>query len=290
VVTCAHFPHLLQPRTGYTPCDAQLMRLVKYLRSGAERSARSLLSGSRLFFPLRRVYQQAFRPEKWQFWKDMMSFYGPFFGAGDLVFDVGANVGTFSQIFLQMGAKVIAVEPNEDCHARLLELTRPASKRMFIEKVALGDRIGTAELHACDHTGLSTINDEWRGVASRSETYGSARWTAKRTVPLFTLDSLAEKYGVPRFIKIDVEGYEDRVLLGMSFLPGGISFEFHPSMLSVAANCLSLPTLAKNYAFNYTVGESSRPELASWVDATAMRGVVSGLKCEFGDILARRRE
>ena len=264
------------------------MTFMRSVQSNAERYARNLLYGSKLFFPLRRTYQRLFNPEKWQFWQGMMSFYAPLISPGDLVFDVGANMGTYSQVFLQMGATVVAIEPNDDCSGSLLQLARLAPRRMSIERVALGDRVGTAEFHVCDQTGLSTMNDQWLEVAGRSKIYGGAKWVATRTVPVVTLDSLAEKYGVPSFIKIDVEGYEDHVLSGMSFLPRGIRFEFHSSMLNVALNCLGI--LAENYLFNYNVGETAHPELAEWLDVKAMRPVVSGLDCEFGDILARRRE
>jgi FkbM family methyltransferase len=265
------------------------MTFMRSLRSSVEQSARNLLYGSKLFFPVRRTYQRLVDPQKWQFWQGMMTFYAPFIRPGDLVFDVGANVGTYSQVFLQMDATVVAIEPNDDCCASLLQLAKLAPRSMFLERVALGDRVGTAEFHVSDQTGLSTMNDQWSEVAGRSTVYGGAKWVATRTVPIVTLDSLAKKYGVPSFIKIDVEGYEDHVLTGMSFLPGGISFEFHPSMLNVALNCLRLRHLAENYLFNYNLGETAHPELTEWVDAKAMCELLSGLDCEFGDILAHRR-
>jgi FkbM family methyltransferase len=218
----------------------------------------------------------------------MMNFYAPFLGPGDLVFDVGANFGTYCQVFLQMGASVIAIEPNQDCSQSLERLQRSFPKRLFIEKAAVGDHLGTAAFHVSSQTGLTTMTLEWISVAKQSDLYGGAKWNDQRKVPMATLDALAQKYGTPRFIKIDVEGFGDHVLSGMSFLPEGISFEFHPSMLAVARKCLSFG-FCQHYIFNYTVGENSHPELAEWVDAKAMQDVVAGLDCEFGDILARKR-
>ena len=43
--------------------------------------------------------------------KRMQKFYGQFIHPGDLCFDVGANVGDWSDVFLFLGAKVIGVEP-----------------------------------------------------------------------------------------------------------------------------------------------------------------------------------
>lgn len=36
----------------------------------------------------------------------------PFVGRGDLAFDVGANNGLYTETLLELGAEVIAVEPN----------------------------------------------------------------------------------------------------------------------------------------------------------------------------------
>lgn len=40
-----------------------------------------------------------------------MAFYGQLIRPGNLVFDVGANMGNRSKIFLRLGAKVVAFEP-----------------------------------------------------------------------------------------------------------------------------------------------------------------------------------
>ena len=42
----------------------------------------------------------------------MGAFDSQFFQAGDLVFDIGANQGEYSEIFANEGGRVVAVEPN----------------------------------------------------------------------------------------------------------------------------------------------------------------------------------
>ena len=34
---------------------------------------------------------------------------------GDLVFDIGANVGDMTALYLELGARVVSVEPQEEC-------------------------------------------------------------------------------------------------------------------------------------------------------------------------------
>ena len=40
----------------------------------------------------------------------MKSFYSHFIGKGDLCFDVGANLGNRAEVFLALGATVVAIE------------------------------------------------------------------------------------------------------------------------------------------------------------------------------------
>ncbi len=49
----------------------------------------------------------------------MLDFYGQFVRPGDLCFDVGASVGSRTAVFLELGARVVALEPEERCVAVL---------------------------------------------------------------------------------------------------------------------------------------------------------------------------
>ena len=53
--------------------------------------------------------------------REMLRFYSRFIHKGDLCFDVGAHMGNRTEIFLKLGANVIAVEPQEDCINQLRE-------------------------------------------------------------------------------------------------------------------------------------------------------------------------
>jgi hypothetical protein len=68
------------------------------------------------------------------------------FHNGDLIFDVGANQGYKSDIFLRCGAKVVAVDPDktnqESLKQKFLDL-RWKKRRLVIVPKAVSDRIST---------------------------------------------------------------------------------------------------------------------------------------------------
>src|SRR5438874_1447653 len=73
-----------------------------------------------------------------------IKFYGQFINNQCLCFDVGANIGNRTEVFLDLGAHVIAVEPQDSC-VQILE--RRFNDKIKIEKVGLGPTNTTMEMY-----------------------------------------------------------------------------------------------------------------------------------------------
>jgi FkbM family methyltransferase len=261
------------------------------LKKAVEKSARELLFGSHLFPTVRSAYQRVFDRKKFASRKCMLDFYAGFMSRGDLVFDVGANVGEYSDAFLALGARVVAIEPNPACCDRLKMLAKRGN--LVIENCAVGDAEGAASMHICAVPGLSTLSNEWYETARTSPIHGHVSWTGTIDVRIAMLDTLAAKYGIPVFVKIDVEGFEDRVLVGMSFQPRALSFEFHFALQNLVGTCLRIPALLAAYRFNYIVGsagDGSLYELATWVSASELAEILAQARSdkEYGEIFCRK--
>ena len=74
-----------------------------------------LIPGSMLlnkFLLNKRIQNQFLRLNERE--QSQLAFYSQFIKKGDLVFDVGANVGSRSKLFLNLGAKVVAFEPQPE--------------------------------------------------------------------------------------------------------------------------------------------------------------------------------
>ena len=218
---------------------------------------------SGLYLPLRNMYQFACNPGSRQYRREATSFFSQFISKNDLVFDVGANVGDYTEIFVGLGGRVVAVEPN----ARLvpvLKRIRPRD-RVAIECMALGSAEGLASLYLCGKDYLATLSRDWISVAEQSDRFAGIKWSQEVAVPVSTLDALIEKYGTPQFIKIDVEGFEKEVLAGLSTLTGFLSFEFNSEFTQGAASCLAQPCFSSDTKFNVVMGSCPPFLFDRWV-------------------------
>lgn len=87
------------------------------------------------------------------------------FPRGGLIFDVGANVGNKTEVFLRLGARVVAVEPDRECRRIIGEKFlqyRFAPKPVAIVGKALSDRVGVETMWV-DGPGsaLNTLSKKW---------------------------------------------------------------------------------------------------------------------------------
>lgn len=158
---------------------------------------------------------------------------------GELVFDVGAHVGKLTKNFINAGANVVAVEPQ-------IELTNNVNffNVMAIENVCVSDKIEQIVFYKCDRSNISTCCSDWIKIHS------NAKWE-EIVLPGLTLDKLVEKYGIPLYIKIDVEGFEDRVLAGLSHKIKFISFEYTRDLMRQFTKCIKE---IHRLGFSYLVG------------------------------------
>ena len=201
-----------------------------------------MLLGSRVYAPLRSGYQFLFDRARFAHRLGMRRFYGAFVRKGDLVFDVGAHVGRHAEVFTDLGAKVVSIEPNSSCCEHLERLAKIRDIR--VEHCAAGDAPGKLKLRICQDSVISTVVEEWYEGAKRSPIHQDAQWLESVEVDVVTLDQLAQCYGTPVFVKIDAEGYDDHVLRGMSFRPRALCFEYNRLLPEVAARCFETPVLS----------------------------------------------
>lgn len=217
--------------------------------------------------------------------------YGRFVGKDDLCFDVGANLGNRVRAFRSLGCSVVAVEPQSFCVKALCSEFGEDSNVMIVPK-ALGSDQGSVELLLSEAHVLSTVSKRFIEATSESGRFRGVEWKGRETVEMTTLDQMVAEFGVPRFLKIDVEGFEPEVLGGLSQAVEAISFEWAPEMAEEAEACIDRLCSLADYEFNYSWGESMKFARLAWIAEDQIRNLIrefSGESQMFGDIYARLR-
>jgi FkbM family methyltransferase len=197
-----------------------------------------------------------------------IDFYSQFVGAGDLCFDVGANVGSRIGVFAKLGASVVAIEPQSEC-IHLLKMIHGANPNVHLLHKALGDEEGRAELSTSSFSTVSSLSKEWREGFRQWES-PNAVWDGSEQVEITTLDRVIQQFGMPMFVKIDVEGYELQVLKGLTQAVPALSFEFHTFHLDAARDCICLLSDLGPCVMNYNIEEHSWFMSEQWLTPAQM--------------------
>jgi len=218
-------------------------------------------------------------------------FYLQFLGSGDTYFDVGANYGNRIEPIIDEGIKIIAVEPQAKCAKYL---AKKYKNRVTVIPCGLGERKETQTMYVSNAHTLTSFSEDWIKATKESGRFSQSNWDQKQEVEMETLDNLIMKYGVPQFIKVDVEGYEFEVLKGLSQPVKIISFEYTiPERKNSIFDCIDrLVKIGKSNSvyFNYSIGESMEWALDEWLSEEEMRkeiGTDRFMSSEFGDIYAK---
>jgi FkbM family methyltransferase len=215
--------------------------------------------------------------------REILDFYSNFIEKGDLCFDVGANVGNRTEIFLKSGATVVCIEPEESCFINLHQQYGNNPNVILINK-GLAEKEGYLTLHISENaTTISTMSDKWITEGRFSNDF---RWTKTQLVPVTTLDCLVKTYGTPKFCKIDVEGYEYQILRGLSKPIPYISFEFTREFFEDAKKCINHLLSINQAKFNCSIGESYQFLFPFWTTPEELYDQIDSIeeKLLWGDI------
>lgn len=203
---------------------------------------------------------------------------------GDLVFDVGANIGSKTAKYLERGARVVLFEPQPDC-VEALRKRFGSDPRLTIVPKGLGRNSGRKPLSLCrGQNVLSTFSERWKTGRFKDQ-----RWDGSVMVDMMTLDEAVDLYGLPKYCKIDVEGYESEVLRGLSRPIPLLSFEFTREFLDQAGECMAILEGMGYREFNLSLAEGEQLLLDPWVGSEQLLDHLSRTDAPllWGDIHAR---
>ena len=187
---------------------------------------KDILIALKLYRPARYLNDRLRNPGRLRDFRQNREFYSQFVGPGDLCFDLGANIGRKAEALLDLGARVVSVEPQPHCVRELKALCGHNPRFSCVPK-AVGNEPGTARLHVSSVDTESSLKPEW-----------GEHWNSSIEVEVTTIDQLIREFGLPRFCKIDVEGFELEVLRGLSRTIRFLSFEYNLRFPDRPRECL----------------------------------------------------
>lgn len=182
-------------------------------------------------------------------------------GAGDLVYDIGAHVGDKAQWFVDRGAKVVCVEPLP----LLVEMIRKrfeGTGQVAVIPKGVSDEPGVMVMEVNSYApALSSFAPHWK-----SGRFAEFTWDARAEFEMTTLDELIQTYGPAKYCKIDVEGFEYKVISGLTSKSiTYISYEFLGERISDAFDVLGYLLKLGYDSFNFSLEENHKFFLDQWV-------------------------
>jgi FkbM family methyltransferase len=184
-----------------------------------------------------------------------LTFYSSYIHKSDLVFDVGANYGDKTRVFLKLGARVVAFEPQADCLEEL-EARCGRNRRLTTVQAAVGSVSGLATFYVRARRSVSGLIEDWEEDVE-----------SMIVVPTVTLDQMIAGHGKPQYLKIDVEGYEYEVLKGLTEPVPYISFEYHLKREDIekTIKCITYLSRLGAISINITPAESLLFAYQEWL-------------------------
>lgn len=203
------------------------------------------------------------------------------FQKGQLIFDIGANQGYKTGIFLALGARVLAVEPDRAnqkvLQQRYVKYRLKKKPVVIVDKaVSESDGIGRLMIDA-PGSAKNTLSQKWADTLRGDDKRFGKTLDFKNSaeVQTVTISQLIAEYGRPFFIKIDVEGHELSVLRGMREAVPYLSFETNlPEFRREGIECIRLlQDISGDGEFNYSSDCAKGLVLDSWLRADGFCGV-----------------
>jgi FkbM family methyltransferase len=219
----------------------------------------------------------------------MVSMYAQFLGPGDVGFDIGAHVGSRVRAWRTLGATVVAVEPQPDC-LRVLRLLFGRDQKVEIVPKAIGAEPGRARLAISTATPtVSSLSPDWIEEVAVDRRFSRVRWNSWVEVDVVTLNDLLATHGEPAFCKVDVEGFELEVLMGLTRPLRALSFEYLPMAHDRTLAVLQRVEGLGSYEYNYSPIETMRFSSERWLDAPALVALLDDVRPlgRSGDVYAR---
>lgn len=186
-----------------------------------------------------------------------------------LVFDIGANIGNWTNANVHKYDKIVSIEASPITFKNLLQN-------------CMNDKIIPLNYAVCNNSGnditfyhancsvLSTLNKDW--LTSESSRFYNEPYISI-ICKTITIDNLINTYGMPDLIKIDVEGGEYDCIASLTQKVNMLCFEWASEVNNITFNCIDhLYQLGfTQYYIQYCDDHTFRPSDNDFYDVSTIK-------------------
>jgi FkbM family methyltransferase len=189
-----------------------------------------------------------------------------------LVFDVGMHRGEDTEYYLRRGFRVVGVEANPDLVLFLCERFESAirSGQLHIVGKAIASKKGTARF------AINEVLTVWstlvEGFAQRNVNQGAPSRYVE--VDCVTFQSVLETYGVPYYLKVDIEGSDLLCIEALRY------FKQRPRYISVESRATSPVFGIRQTLYELRLMRELGYKRFKYVDQTSIPGTRTRLKLQ----------
>lgn len=176
-----------------------------------------------------------------------------------MIFDIGANVGYWTEMNLKNADKIISIEASPNTYRRLLEKHGSNPKVECLNYAVCNRNCEDVSFFDAENHVLSSLNKEWftspesrfyndqmqhevikgrNGRVLKTKQIIVSSPFNEIIVKSITLDKLIQNYGIPSLIKIDVENGEYDCISSLTQKVPLLCFEWASEMKHIAFQCL----------------------------------------------------
>jgi len=236
-----------------------------------------------------RIYSKLRSNKRFKERLEEIMFYKEIIGAKvRLIFDVGANVGNKSIVFSEISEKIVLFEPDFKSVKMLRARFKNKSKFIIVQS-AIGSKVGDANYYSISNdSAYNSLSEKHMNTVVKNRNIVNNHKVKRYTVKTNTLNDFIKEYGRPYYLKIDVEGYEKEVLLGLNEIIPVISFEANiPEFLSETIDIIDyLKALSlDNYLYNYSV--NNKLESINYLTADKFKDLVCNLNIKSLEVFCK---
>ena len=159
-------------------------------------------------------------------------------GNSNLIYDLGLHNGEDTEFYLKKGFRVVAIDANPELCARAAEKFKGhvADGRLHIVNKAISTERGVLTFYRNELSEWGTIDPAW---AKRNERRG--KHSQELQVDAVPFEDVIAEFGLPYFVKIDIEGMDMVALRSLRAATG------RPTYVSIESEKISFTKLREEF-------------------------------------------